>query len=59
MIFILTRQPRGWVLYAACLMVYPLPYYFVYPIAKYRYAIEPEMLLLSVYLASVLWSEFV
>ena len=59
MIFILTRQPRVWVLYAACLMVYPLPYYFIYPIAKYRYAIEPEMLLLSVYLASVLWSEFV
>jgi len=59
MIFVLTRQPRGWTLYAACLMVYPLPYYFVYPIAKYRYAIETEMVLLSVYLGSVLWSEFV
>ena len=58
MIFLLTRRPRGWLLYAACLVAYPLPYYLVYPIAKYRYAIEPEMLLLSVYLASVLWSEF-
>lgn len=57
LIFLLTRRPRGWLLYAACLVVYPLPYYFVYPVAKYRYAIEPEMLLLSVYLASVLWSE--
>jgi hypothetical protein len=39
------------------MIVYPLPYYLVYPVAKYRYAIEPEMLLLSVFLASVLWSE--
>lgn len=57
MIFLLTRRPRGWLLYVACLLVYPLPYYFVYPIAKYRYAIEPEMLLLSVFLAAVLLSE--
>ena len=56
-IFLLTRRPRGWPLYAACLIVYPLPYYFVYPVAKYRYAIEPEMLLLTIYLGSVLWSE--
>jgi hypothetical protein len=35
-----------------------MPYYLVYPAAKYRYAIEPEMLILSVFLASVLWSEF-
>lgn len=57
LIFLLTRRPRGWLLYAACMIVYPLPYYLVYPVAKYRYAIEPEMLLLSVFLASVLWSE--
>jgi hypothetical protein len=58
LLFLLTRRPRGWVLYASCLVVYPLPYYFVYPVAKYRYAIEPEMLLLSVYLANLLWNEF-
>ena len=58
LLFLLTRRPRGWILYTACLVVYPLPYYFVYPVAKYRYAIEPEMLLLSVYLAAVLWREF-
>jgi 4-amino-4-deoxy-L-arabinose transferase-like glycosyltransferase len=57
MIFLLTRRPRGWILCAACLVVYPLPYYLTYSISKYRYAIEPEMLLLSVYLASVIWSE--
>jgi 4-amino-4-deoxy-L-arabinose transferase-like glycosyltransferase len=57
LIFLLTRRPRGWLLYSACMILYPLPYYLVYPVAKYRYAIEPEMLLLSVFLASVLWSE--
>src|SRR5262249_14774002 len=41
LIFLLTRRPRGWFLYAACIMVYPMPYYLVYPVAKYRYAIEP------------------
>lgn len=58
LIFLLTRRPSGWLLYAACIIVYPMPYYLVYPVAKYRYAIEPEMLILSVFLASVLWSEF-
>ena len=57
LIFVLTRRPRGWFLYLTCLIIYPLPYYFVYPIAKYRHAIEPGMLLLSVYLAAVLRSE--
>jgi hypothetical protein len=57
LIFLVTRRARGWLLYAACLVVYPLPYYFVYPVAKYRYAIEPEMVVLSVFLAAVLWSE--
>lgn len=58
LIFLLTRRPSGWLLYSACMIVYPMPYYLVYPVAKYRYAIEPEMLILSVFLASVLWSEF-
>ena len=57
LLFALTRRPRGSLLYAAALVVYPLPYYFVYPVAKYRHAIEPVLLLLSVYLASVLYTE--
>ncbi len=57
LLFVVTRRPRGWFLYLVCLLIYPLPYYFVYPIAKYRHAIEPEMLLLSMYLVVVLWSE--
>jgi 4-amino-4-deoxy-L-arabinose transferase-like glycosyltransferase len=55
--FVLTRRPRGWLLYAAALVIYPIPYYLTFAHPKYRYAIEPEMLLLSVYLVSVLWSE--
>ena len=57
LLFVLTRRPTGWILYAAALVIYPAPYYLTYPHAKYRYAIEPEMLLLGVYLASVVWGE--
>jgi 4-amino-4-deoxy-L-arabinose transferase-like glycosyltransferase len=57
LLFVLTRRPRGWILYAAVLVVYPMPYYLIYPVAKYRHAIEPEMVLLSVYFGSVVWSE--
>jgi hypothetical protein len=57
LLFVFTRLPRGWLLFAAALLVYPVPYYFVYPVAKYRHAIEPELLLLSVYFVFVLWSE--
>lgn len=32
--------------------IYPLPYYITYPQARYRHAIEPEMLLLSVYVVA-------
>ena len=57
LLFLLTRRPRGWPLFTSALVVYPIPYYFAYPVAKYRHAIEPELLLLSVYLVFVLWGE--
>lgn len=57
LIFVMTRRPRGWLLFMALLLIYPLPYYFAYPNAKYRHALEPELLLLGVYAASVLWQE--
>ena len=56
-LFALTRRPRGWLLFSAALIIYPIPYYLAYPTAKYRHAIEPELILLSVYLAFVLWGE--
>ncbi len=57
LLFVFTRRPRGWLLFAATLIVYPIPYYLAYPVVKYRHAIEPELLLLSVYLAFVLRGE--
>jgi 4-amino-4-deoxy-L-arabinose transferase-like glycosyltransferase len=57
LIFVLTRRPRGWLLFAALLLIYPIPYYLAYPNAKYRHAVEPELLLLGVYAALVLWRE--
>jgi 4-amino-4-deoxy-L-arabinose transferase-like glycosyltransferase len=57
LLFAVTRKLRGWLLFSAALLVYPLPYYFSYPVAKYRHAIEPELLLLSVYFAGVLFTE--
>ena len=56
-LFALTRRPRGWILYAAALLIYPVPYYLAYASVKYRHAIEPELLLLGVYFVFVLWGE--
>jgi 4-amino-4-deoxy-L-arabinose transferase-like glycosyltransferase len=42
------RKP-GSLLFGTVLFCYPMVYYVVYPAARYRYAIEPEMLLLSSY----------
>jgi 4-amino-4-deoxy-L-arabinose transferase-like glycosyltransferase len=57
LLFVLTRRPRGWLLFSAALMIYPIPYYLAYPTPKYRHAIEPELLLLSVYFVFVVWGE--
>lgn len=57
LLFLLTRRPRGWFLFAATLGAYPVPYYLSYCVSKYRHAVEPELVLLSVYLAYVLWGE--
>jgi len=57
LLFVLTRRPRGWPLFLALLLIYPIPYYLAYPNAKYRHAVEPELLLLGVYLVYVLWGE--
>lgn len=43
------RKPAGFLL-ACFLLAYPLPYYLVNPFPRYKHAIEPEMILLAVYL---------
>ena len=45
------RQKRaGAWLYAGLIVLYPLVYYFVYPHARYRHPIEPELTILVVFL---------
>jgi 4-amino-4-deoxy-L-arabinose transferase-like glycosyltransferase len=39
----------GSFLLACCLLIYPIPYYFVNPFPRYKHIIEPEMILLAVY----------
>jgi 4-amino-4-deoxy-L-arabinose transferase-like glycosyltransferase len=40
----------GAFLLACCLLLYPLPYYLVMPFVRYKHPIEPEMIMLIVYL---------
>ena len=57
LLFVLTRRPPGWQLFLALLLIYPIPYYLAYPNAKYRHALEPELLLLGVFFVFVLCGE--
>jgi 4-amino-4-deoxy-L-arabinose transferase-like glycosyltransferase len=43
------RKSGAW-LFALLLLSYPTVYYFVYPHARYRHVIEPELLILAVFL---------
>ncbi len=45
------RAPLAWLL-AAVGLLYPLPYYVTYSQARYRHAIEPVLLMASVYLVA-------
>lgn len=46
----LRNRMRGGFLLACFMLIYPLPYYLVNPFPRYKHAIEPEMILLAVYL---------
>jgi 4-amino-4-deoxy-L-arabinose transferase-like glycosyltransferase len=45
------RRPGAW-LFAGLILTYPLVYYFVFPHARYRHPIEPELFILAVFLIS-------
>ena len=45
------HRPGAW-LYAGLVLTYPTVYYFVFPHARYRHPIEPELLILIVFLIS-------
>ncbi len=48
--FTLRNREQGGFLLACFLLIYPLPYYLVNPFPRYKHAIEPEMILLAVFL---------
>ncbi len=43
------HRPGAW-LFAGLILTYPLVYYFVFPHARYRHPIEPELFMLAVFL---------
>jgi 4-amino-4-deoxy-L-arabinose transferase-like glycosyltransferase len=45
------RRPGAW-LYAGLVLSYPTVYYFVFPHARYRHPIEPQLVILIVFLIS-------
>src|SRR5947209_13467734 len=45
------KRPGAW-LFAGLVLTYPTVYYFVFPHARYRHPIEPELLILIVFLFS-------
>ncbi len=45
------KRPGAW-LYAGLVLTYPAAYYFVFPHARYRHPMEPELLILIVFLLS-------
>jgi 4-amino-4-deoxy-L-arabinose transferase-like glycosyltransferase len=42
------KRPGAW-LFAGLMLTYPTTYYFVFPHARYRHPIEPELLLLAIF----------
>jgi hypothetical protein len=45
------KRPGAW-LFAGLVLTYPTVYYFVFPHARYRHPIEPELIILIVFLLS-------
>ena len=43
------KRPAAW-LFAGLVLTYPTVYYFVFPHARYRHPIEPELVILIVFL---------
>ena len=53
------RRVHGVFLFATLLVFYPLIYYFTFPTPRYRHAIDPELVILAVFLISSIPARFV
>lgn len=49
------KRPAAW-LFAGLMIFYPMTYYFVFPHARYRHPIEPELTILIVFLICEAWA---
>src|SRR5947207_5576506 len=49
---IIARRRRGAFLFAVLMIIYPAVYYITFPHPRYRHPIEPEMMIMGVYLIS-------
>jgi len=49
------KMPGAW-LFAGLILTYPTVYYFVFPHARYRHPIEPELLILAIFLVAEAFS---
>ena len=52
------RRAHGAILFVTLLVFYPLIYYIVFPQAQYRHSIEPELVILAVFLISSLSARY-
>ena len=52
MFYALRQKRRGAWLFAGLILTYPTMYYFIFPTARYRHPIEPELVILGVFLLS-------
>lgn len=43
------KRPGAW-LFAGLMLTYPVVYYFIFPHARYRHPIEPELFILAMFL---------
>jgi 4-amino-4-deoxy-L-arabinose transferase-like glycosyltransferase len=57
MVYAVGQKRRGAWLFAGLILTYPMVYYFIFPTARYRHPIEPELVILGVFLLSEVQKE--
>jgi 4-amino-4-deoxy-L-arabinose transferase-like glycosyltransferase len=50
------RRVRGWPIFLAAILLFPLPYYFTYGAARFRHALEPLILVLVAHFLGQAWA---
>ncbi len=58
LVLAIKRRVHGVFLFATLFVAYPLVYYITFPHPRYRHPIEPELVILAVFLLLSLWVQF-